>query len=572
MTNSFGAYVKKARKEKPKINHHDLPLPSQLEQEASIQQELSAQLSSLSTHSMRPVRKTEKFNKRVTDRLHFESSLKPSTNAKQQEDRRTKGAPALRAEDVRRERRRMEGTTGGNRPRTPVVVSASPSAANLASGASVLLAEGSEIEPSTSQVFPFMNEGDAGKTGKVPKVARPKFSSVPVAFVDDGRRVKGDGGQGGLTDRERSKLAATMIDKVKSSSHVDEAAGAGDNASAAASVAPSEKAPSEAGSAAAALTDVSNVASAAPSVVASDGVAVPSNKRVDDETTSELKAAIQKLSKQQVARWKDIIRNDTLTPASFEESRRIANFNRTVAMLRERIYAKSSSSISAHFQALDLERRGALDKDAFRKALDAFNLGDCLNGQTAEMLMDSSEEFRSGEGLVNYAKFTEALRMGRIKYIHQPGRRLRIGPDPEKPFGTSAIKRSLPYGIMEDGVKNTKIYDSYLRSLYQHVEGQFLRYDKQGKKEIEMGESRSVLKQISTEKGLKLSDNEIEIVSDEVNKTKDGKVMYLDFLKGFKGNSGEDTFTLPEFLKPKTLRRSQSGHPWSWTVEDKGGE
>lgn len=526
MTNSFGAYVKKARKEKPKINHHDLPLPSQLEQEASIQQELSAQLSSLSTHSMRPVRKTEKFNKRVTDRLHFESSLKPSTNAKQQEDRRTKGAPALRAEDVRRERRRMEGTTGGNRPRTPVVVSASPSAANLASGASVLLAEGSEIEPSTSQVFPFMNEGDAGKTGKVPKVARPKFSSVPVAFVDDGRRVKGDGGQGGLTDRERSKLAATMIDKVKSSSHVDEAAGAGDNASAAASVAPSEKAPSEAGSAAAALTDVSNVASAAPSVVASDGVAVPSNKRVDDETTSELKAAIQKLSKQQVARWKDIIRNDTLTPASFEESRRIANFN----------------------------------------------LGDCLNGQTAEMLMDSSEEFRSGEGLVNYAKFTEALRMGRIKYIHQPGRRLRIGPDPEKPFGTSAIKRSLPYGIMEDGVKNTKIYDSYLRSLYQHVEGQFLRYDKQGKKEIEMGEFRSVLKQISTEKGLKLSDNEIEIVSDEVNKTKDGKVMYLDFLKGFKGNSGEDTFTLPEFLKPKTLRRSQSGHPWSWTVEDKGGE
>lgn len=67
-------------------------------------------------------------------------------------------------------------------------------------------------------------------------------------------------------------------------------------------------------------------------------------------------------------------------------------------------------------------------------------MGDCLNGQTAEMLMDSSEEFRSGEGLVNYAKFTEALRMGRIKYIHQPGRRLRIGPDPEKPFGTSAIK------------------------------------------------------------------------------------------------------------------------------------
>ena len=67
MTNSFGAYVKKARKEKPKTNHHDLPLPSQLEQEASIQQELSAQLSSLSTHSMRPVRKTTSALVRSTD-------------------------------------------------------------------------------------------------------------------------------------------------------------------------------------------------------------------------------------------------------------------------------------------------------------------------------------------------------------------------------------------------------------------------------------------------------------------------------------------------------------------------
>ena len=47
---------------------------------------------------------------------------------------------------------------------------------------------------------------------------------------------------------------------------------------------------------------------------------------------------------------------------------------------------------------------------------------------------------------MNYAKFTEALRMGRIKYIHQPGRRLRIGPDLEKPFGTSAIKRSCLMG------------------------------------------------------------------------------------------------------------------------------
>ena len=256
-----------------------------------------------------------------------------------------------------------------------------------------------------------------------------------------------------------------------------------------------------------------------------------------------------------------------------EEHRRIANFNKTVAMLRERIYAKSSSSISAHFQALDFDLKGALDRKEFRKALDAFNLGECLNEQTADMLMDSvlepgTEGKKANE--VNYTKFTEALRMGRIGYIHQPGKRLRIGPDPEKPFGTSAIKKSLPYGIMEDGEKNTKIFDGYLRNLYMHVEGQFKKYDENGNATMKMENFQKVLKQLSTEMGLKLSHDEIEIVSDEVNKDKSGDVLYSDFLAGFKGKGeGKNTFTLPEFLKPKTLRRSQSGHPWSWTVEDK---
>ena len=122
---------------------------------------------------------------------------------------------------------------------------------------------------------------------------------------------------------------------------------------------------------------------------------------------------------------------------------------------------------------------------------------------------------------------------------------------------------------MEDGEKNTKIFDSYLKNLYMHVEGQFKKYDEKESLTIKMGDFQKVLKQISTEKGLKLSDNEIEIVSTEVKKDKEGSVLYLDFLKGFKGNDkGNDTFTLPEFLKPKTLRRSQSGHPWYWTVED----
>ncbi|QDZ20987.1 hypothetical protein A3770_04p35050 [Chloropicon primus] len=560
MTKAFGAYVKQARKEKPPTGGELLPVASTLEKEQSMQMELSAQLSSLSTHSMKPVRPTQKFNKRVKNRLNFEASMKPATNAKVA-DAKMAAAPSLKAEDIKKERERLR-REGGGRPRTPMIISASPSTQNLAAGVSVLGAEASELEPSSSQVFPFMNEGDSGKPSAKPKVPRPKFSSVPMTFVNDGKRVGGSGSTNQLTKEQMAKLKATMIEKVDTKAEEDaEGEAAAEEGSTTTTAPPSvvaaevasEKARSEAS---VALSDMSN-----KSKLADAGQ--------DEETTSQLKAAIQKLSKQQVARWKDIIRTDTLTPASLEEHRRIANFNKTVAMLRERIYAKSSSSISAHFQALDLERKGALDKQEFRKALDAFNLGDCLNEQTAEMLMNSVNTGERGEeGLVNYTKFTEALRMGRIGYIHQPGKRLRIGPDPEKPFGTSAIKRSLPYGIMEDGEKNKKIFDSYLKNLYMHVEGQFKKYDENGNLTLKMEDFQKVLKQISTEKGLKLSDNEIEIVSEEVKKDNSGSVLYLDFLKGFKGNKGQDNFTLPEFLKPKTLRRSQSGHPWSWTVED----
>ena len=44
-----------------------------------------------------------------------------------------------------------------------------------------------------------------------------------------------------------------------------------------------------------------------------------------------------------------------------------------------------------------------------------------------------------------------------------------------------------------------------------------------------------------------------------------GKVLYANFLKEFKGD--DQSWTIPEFLKPKALRRSQTGHPWSWTVQ-----
>jgi Ca2+-binding EF-hand superfamily protein len=115
---------------------------------------------------------------------------------------------------------------------------------------------------------------------------------------------------------------------------------------------------------------------------------------------------------------------------------------------------------------------------------------------------------------------------------------------------------------MEDGEKNSKIFNVYLRNLSVHVEGLFKNYDKKSEGTMKVEDFQHALKKISTDKGLKLSENEIEIVCAEVSKDKSGNILYSDFLNGFRHG-------IPEFLKPKTLRRSQSGHPWTWTVADK---
>lgn len=611
---SFGQYVKQKRVERPAAD----PVGAAIEEATREQREasaLEAQQSSLSAFSQSQLslnagKARGKFGVRVKDRLKFEASIKPGAGALKPEASAA-GSDRNGKEGASRPRTPQQRPRTPQRARQPMVITASPSVQHVASAAAA-----GDIEASASQVYPFANDGSGGGgLERKPSVARsigpsgdasrpvkaamptPKFP--PVRFFNQG----GGGERGGTPSEDalRERLARLAMSTEPEASDVAQETSAP---------------PTEAGDAAVTAGDAAasqpSVPPSRPSTAPSGRASpAPAGRQATDETTSELKASILKLSSKQVARWKNILRNDTMTPQSWKDHLRVVNFNKAVAMLKERIYTKSSRSISAHFQALDVDRVGALDRKAFRKALDAFNLGDCLDDETAEMLMNSLDEMKregggkrpasaasrppTGPGLVNYAQFTEALRMGRIGYISQPGRRMRNGPDPENPFGASAIKGNLPFGIMEDGEKNSKIYGRYLRNLYRHVEGVFAKYDARGDGVMAKEDFAKALRDLSMEKGLKLSEDEIQNMIDDERmaapggpadispprppagkgqkKTKEsvvagpgsGKVLYANFLKEFKGD--DQSWTIPEFLKPKALRRSQTGHPWSWTVQ-----
>ena len=203
---SFVDYVKKARTEKVSLVPEVKP---KLETEPST---LEAELSSLSTYSssMNVVKPTQKFNKRVKNRLNFEASLKPATNAKAAPDKKDGGS---KPDDLLKKELDKKAKKDAGRPRTPMIISASPSMQNLASSASVLGVD-ADLEPSSSQVFPFTNDADGGKQKLKPHIPRPKYPSIPVKFVDDGKLLADANGSHELTKEQRAKLAATMIEKV----------------------------------------------------------------------------------------------------------------------------------------------------------------------------------------------------------------------------------------------------------------------------------------------------------------------------------------------------------------------
>ena len=78
--------------------------------------------------------------------------------------------------------------------------------------------------------------------------------------------------------------------------------------------------------------------------------------------------------------------------------------------------------------------------------------------------------------------------------------------------------------------------------------------------------SAGALKELSKSFGLNLSGDEIDRVFGEAGGRLDGNVQYKDFMVKLQKNTGSKRL-IPEFLKPKTMRRSQSGHIWAWNPD-----
>ena len=64
-------------------------------------------------------------------------------------------------------------------------------------------------------------------------------------------------------------------------------------------------------------------------------------------------------------------------------SRPANRFNDALRRLKEKLYIKGPFAIKQHFQALDSDVSGVLEREEFVDALKQFNLGDCVTPDVA---------------------------------------------------------------------------------------------------------------------------------------------------------------------------------------------
>ena len=299
----------------------------------------------------------------------------------------------------------------------------------------------------------------------------------------------------------------------------------------------------------------------------------------------------------------------------------ISLYNATVSALMQKMYQKGKFAVLQYFTALDGDGSGRLSRADFQKALGLFCLAQQVTDDVVGMLIDEvepgkSSEDEEGKGRggaggdddgrsscasstvsrsscskvpmkkketrksgdekgINYRSFCEALRSGTISYhdamIPPPcfaavdadardqngdggrgtGRR-RQGPDPERPFGDA--RASLPFGLMRDAQANLKSYDRGVTRLLETIRATFERHDRgEEKGRLGLNEFRAALREMDDMRGLNLSEEEMSTLFNDA--AVDGRVEYGALLREKE---------LPEFVKPKSLRRSQSGHPWRW--------
>eukprot|EP00948_MAST-09A_sp_MAST-9A-sp1_P001742 g1742.t1 len=234
------------------------------------------------------------------------------------------------------------------------------------------------------------------------------------------------------------------------------------------------------------------------------------------------------------------------------------NYNDCLSQLKYKFYQKGQRAIQNHFRGWDIDQDGIIDQNEFRRAMDSLNLK--VNAKTLDLfclLVDKDKN-----GVIDYEEFTHSIRYGKMVYL--PGDKNYKGKsfNPEEPLGDSVLVKELPYGVMSDAPKNLEKFDKIMNKRFASLKDSFVQYDKDQSGDIDRKEFHNAL--LTSLPKAHLTKLEINELFDDADKDRGGSINYEEFI----GSFATGKRCIPEFMKPKRLRRSQNGHPWQWDTSE----
>eukprot|EP00854_Cymbomonas_tetramitiformis_P004655 gene4655-5700_t len=213
------------------------------------------------------------------------------------------------------------------------------------------------------------------------------------------------------------------------------------------------------------------------------------------------------------------------TRSSSSEPTGFANdYNQTVRSIKDKIDQKGSFAITAHFQALDADDSGALDREEFRRAIEMLNVA------PSEAILDRilTTTDKDGDGTVDYREFTDAIRMGKIPFIRSGGQAHSAVLDPDLPFGDPV---ATPFGIMTDADKNLKEYDAKVDEMFGALEQCFEKFDSDGSGDIDKLEFIAAMQHLNETRNLQLNDKDIKKLFRTADADCGGSIDYKEFVQ-----------------------------------------
>ena len=159
---------------------------------------------------------------------------------------------------------------------------------------------------------------------------------------------------------------------------------------------------------------------------------------------------------------------------------------------------------------------------------------------------------KNHDGTIDYDEFTQGIRYGRLGF-HKTKQRRRVQANPDEPLGDSRIEKDLPFGVMADAPKNLEKFDKEMDRKYGSIAASFKKYDVDNSGDIDLVEFKKALDAAMPK--AHLTKSEMEELFHDADRDGGGAIDYTEFLASF----GQGKRCIPEFMKPKRMRRSQNG-------------